>query len=75
MARWKKYIVDSKLTWINVGGNTANIDFRKVFDIYSTPVMYVLDENKNIIAKRLSPEDLPDFFKQYKRMMDHKNKK
>jgi len=75
MARWKKYIVDNKLTWINVGGNTANLDFRKVFDIYSTPVMYILDENKNIIAKRLSPEDLPDFFKQYKRMIEHKNKK
>lgn len=72
LARWKKYIVENKLTWINVGGNTANIDFRKVYDIYSTPVMFILDENKNIIAKRLSPGDLPDFFKQYKRMIEHK---
>lgn len=75
LARWKKYIVDNKLTWINVGGNTANLDFRKVYDIYSTPVMYILDENKKIIAKRLSTEDLPDFFKQYKRLLEHKNKK
>lgn len=75
LARWKKYIVDTQLNWINVGGNTANLDFRKVFDIYSTPVMYILDENKNIIAKRLSADDLPDFFKQYKRMLEHKNKK
>ncbi len=75
LARWKKYIVENKLTWVNVGGNTANIDYKKVYDIYSTPVMYILDERKNIIAKRLSPSDLPDFFKQYKRMLEHKGKK
>jgi len=75
LARWKKYIIDTKLNWINVGGNTANLDFRKVYDIYSTPVMFILDENKKIIAKRLSADDLPDFFKQYKRMIEHKNKK
>ena len=75
LARWKKYIIDNKLTWLNVGGNTANLDFRKAYDIYSTPVMFILDENKKIIAKRLSTDDLPDFFKQYKRMMEHKNKK
>jgi thiol-disulfide isomerase/thioredoxin len=75
LARWKKFIIDQKLTWINVGGNTANLDYKKVYDIISFPVMYILDEQKNIIAKRLSPDDLPVFFKQYKRMMEHKNKK
>jgi thiol-disulfide isomerase/thioredoxin len=73
--RWKKFIIDNKLVWINVGGNTANIDFRKVYDIYSTPVIYILDENKKIIAKRISVEDLPDFFKQYNRMIEHNKKK
>lgn len=75
LERWKKYIKENKLTWINVGGNTANIDFRKVYDIYSTPVLFILDENKKIIAKRISIDDLPDFFKQYNRMMEHNKKK
>lgn len=74
LERWKKYIVENKLVWINVGGNTANLDYRKVFDIFSTPVLYILDEQKKIIAKRLSVDDLPEFFKQYNRMMEHNKK-
>jgi len=73
--RWKKYIVDNKLNWINVGKNTANIDFRKVFDVYATPVMFVLDENKKIIAKKLGVEDLPDFFVQYNRIIENRKRK
>lgn len=72
LVRWKRYIIDNKLTWTNVGGNTANIDFRKVYDIYSTPVMYILDEHKKIIAKRISVDDLTDFFKQYNKMIEYR---
>jgi len=32
--------------------------FRLFYDIYSTPTVYLLDENKRIIAKRISVEAL-----------------
>jgi hypothetical protein len=40
-------------------------DFKNIYDIYSTPVMYILDENKKILAKRIGVEQVPDFFDNY----------
>lgn len=54
--------------FINVNGiYTASVDFRKYYDIYSTPVLYVLDQYKRIIAKRLSVDQLYDFLKNYEK--------
>lgn len=57
-AEWKKYIRENKLDWINVYDPYYQTGFKKTYDIYSTPVIYVLDENKKIIAKRLDVEQL-----------------
>lgn len=73
--KWKEYIIAHKLDWINVsdflhiGG-----DFRHQFDIISTPVIYVIDENKRIIAKKIEPEDLNKILKhdmEEKQRMNH----
>jgi thiol-disulfide isomerase/thioredoxin len=58
---WKKYIHENKLPWINVNDPNHESNFRKFYDVYSTPVIYLLDENKNIVAKRLSTEQLKEF--------------
>ena len=58
---WKKFIRDNHLTWINVSDLYNNTRFRDFYDIYSTPVIYLLDEKKRIIAKRLDTEKLRDF--------------
>ncbi len=57
---WKAYIKEHKLSWINVSDLYNVTGFRNYYDIYSTPVIYVLDEKKNIIAKRISVETLRD---------------
>ncbi len=60
---WKKFINDQKTgDWINVadinhddeGNPVASSDWRDKYDIYSTPVIYLLDKEKKIIAKRIS---------------------
>ena len=60
---WKKFINDQKTGgWINVadinhdkdGNPVASSDWRDKYDIYSTPVIYLLDREKKIIAKRIS---------------------
>ena len=38
-----------------------NTNFRNYYDIYSTPVIYLLDEQKRIIAKRLDTDKVRDF--------------
>ncbi len=58
---WKKYIREHKLPWINVDDPNHESNFRKFYDVYSTPVIYLLDENKKIVAKRLSVDQLKDF--------------
>lgn len=58
---WKKYVAENKLKWINVSDLYNNTKFRKLYDIYSTPVIYLLNEKKEIVAKRLSVEQVADF--------------
>jgi len=63
--RWKKYIRDHNLDWINVGGEKANIDYSLVFDITATPVIYVFDDKMRIIAKNLPVESISEMLRRY----------
>lgn len=58
---WQKYLRENKLRWLNVYDPNNETSFRRLYDIYSTPVIYLLDENKKILAKRLNVEQLKDF--------------
>jgi thiol-disulfide isomerase/thioredoxin len=70
---WRKYIREKKLTWINVVDAFNKNHYKHIYDIYSTPVIYLLDEHKIIIAKRLETDQLEDFLDRYEKMK--KNKK
>jgi thiol-disulfide isomerase/thioredoxin len=65
--RWKNYVNEYDLTWINANGTrSATANFHDLYDIYSTPVVYILDKDKKILAKRLSVEQTEEFIeKQY----------
>ena len=62
---WKKFIREKKLNWLNVWDSYVATDFKNMYDIYSTPVIYILDANKKIVAKRIGVENLPDFYDNY----------
>jgi len=67
---WKKFINEYKTQeFINVWDSLTVTDFLKVYDVYSTPVIYVLNENKEIIAKRLGVEQLEDFINNHSKML------
>ena len=57
---WKKFIKENKLQWTNVHDTGPYYDFSKTYDIYSYPVIYLLDENKEILAKRIGAEQLAE---------------
>ncbi len=75
---WVEFIPEYKLEdWINVcdiqfdeeKNPTASSDWRDKYDIYSTPVVYLLDKDKKILAKRIT-------YKQIAEVIDRlKNKK
>ncbi|HVA97314.1 MAG TPA: TlpA disulfide reductase family protein, partial [Bacteroidia bacterium] len=63
IAPWKKYIDENKLNWINVSDKYHQSGLHQTYDVYSTPVIYLLDENKIIVAKRLDVQQLNDLLK------------
>ena len=62
----KKYIQKNQTTWLNVNGfYSMTPDFRELYDVHSSPVMFLLNHKKNIIAKRLLTTQMEDFIHQY----------
>jgi hypothetical protein len=37
--------------------------FRQLYDVYQTPMLYLLDKDKRIIAKKLSYQQMDDLLK------------
>lgn len=61
---WRKFQVEKKLTgWINVFDPIHLNNLKERFDIYSTPVIYILDKDKKIKAKRLDSEQVISMIK------------
>lgn len=48
----RKYLYELKVT------DLKSLNFRKTYDIFSTPQIYLLDENKKIIGKKLDSKNL-----------------
>ncbi len=65
---WKKFIIEKKLDFINVFDPVHLNNLKERFDIYSTPVIYILDKDKKIKAKRLSADQVPDMLKMLEEM-------
>jgi thiol-disulfide isomerase/thioredoxin len=65
---WLQYIRKNNLTdWVHVYETTEQKEalsaagkpnFRQLYDVYQTPILYLLDKDKRIIAKKLTYEQL-----------------
>ena len=66
-AKWKKYIEDNKLTWINGWDPKRSSHFDYYYNIQSTPTIYILDKKKKIIAKKLAVEEIGPFIANYRK--------
>lgn len=70
--KWKSAIRKRKMNWINVDGpRTLTGDYHEQFDVNTTPVIYILNNRKEIIAKRLVTEQFQQFFKNYIKQGNH----
>lgn len=64
--KWKKAIVEKQVPGINVNGTrSATKDFHDLYDIYGTPVIYLLDKEKRIIAKRIGADKIYEFIDKF----------
>lgn len=59
--KWKKYIEEKDLNWINLADPNTKSNFRYEYNIETTPQLYILDSKKKIIAKKLDVEQIEDF--------------
>ena len=57
--QWQDFIAKNHLEdWINVYDPNHYSDYRSKYDVYSTPVIYLLDENKKILGKKLDHSNI-----------------
>lgn len=63
---WDNFINQNNLSdWINVYDPNRTSGYWKLYNITSTPVIYVLDRNKHIIAKRIDIKTLKNLLTQW----------
>lgn len=61
--KWVDFVNEHKLyDWINAW-NPYSYDFKLKYDVITTPQIYILDENKKILAKRISPDQVEEIIK------------
>lgn len=64
---WSKYIEEQGLTWINGWDPERKTHFDYLYNVESTPIVYILDRNKKIIAKNISVDDIDSFLINYRK--------
>jgi peroxiredoxin len=58
--KWLEYVNRNNLDWINVNDPANRSGFREKYDIWSTPLVFLLDADKKIIAKKINIEQAED---------------
>jgi hypothetical protein len=69
--KYLKYIAENKLPWINVYDGAHYNNAIEKYDVYSTPVIYILDKNKVIKAKRIDANQVKNIIN----ILEKENKK
>ena len=70
-----EYLREQKYSWINVQDTAHLTKFRDYYDIYSTPVAFILDKERKIIGKRIDPPAIDNFLEQLFRIEEEKKNK
>ncbi len=63
---WKEFMAKHGMTspaWLSLDGGEANVDWHAVYDIQTTPQIYLIDENNIIQAKKLGENSLEGILK------------
>ena len=65
---WREFMVKHGMNspaWLSLDGGEANVDWHAVYDIQSTPQIYLIDENNIIQAKKLGENSLEGILKAF----------
>lgn len=53
--KWKRYVREHRLPFVNVGGPNVNIDYQVAYNVHGAPTMIILDEKRRIIMNKVLP--------------------
>jgi peroxiredoxin len=68
MAKMRDYIKDMNMKWITVNGPRTYVGpYGDLYDAMTTPTLYVIDDKRKIIAKKLAVDKLEEFFTNYEK--------
>lgn len=66
--KMRDYIKEMKMQWITVNGPRTYVGhYQDLYDSPTTPTIYILDDKKKIIAKKLPVDKLEEFFVNYEK--------
>ena len=68
--KWKDFIKELDLDWLNYADPHLRSNFRVQYNVRSTPVLYILDKDKKIIAKKLDVEQVEGFINDQIRLVE-----
>jgi thiol-disulfide isomerase/thioredoxin len=73
MAKMRDYIKTMNMKWVTVNGpRTYTGSYHDAYDATSTPTLYVLDEKKKIIGKKIAAAKLEEFLTNYEKVQKKK---
>ncbi len=57
---WQKFIIKNQLntSWIHAKDPEDKSNFRSIYDVWSTPIVYVLDKNGIIVGKKIDHKNI-----------------
>jgi peroxiredoxin len=74
MKKLRDYIKEMKMTWITVDGPRSYLGehYNKLYFVETYPAVYILDNKKKVIARKLSVEKIGDFLTNYEKFQKQK---
>ena len=68
LTKMADYIKEMKMSWITVNGPRTYVGpYQDLYDSVQTPTLYVLDDKKKIIAKKIPVDKLEEFLANYEK--------
>jgi len=67
--KWKSYVREHQLPFVNVGGSNVNIDYQVAYNVHGAPTMIILDEERRIIMNKvIATKEILPFLRRHEEM-------
>lgn len=75
LTRWKEKIIEKNIhDFVNVNATRSALGhYQELYDVFATPLIFILDREKKIIAKKISADNVSSFIKQYDAIKNEEN--